>query len=189
MRHSPRRRSRGRWAIAAALSLFAVLAVGGCGYPAGVDGDLTDGWATIGAPTGFTPAAQTCHLANFSTAGARATYEVVGCKLKHRTETVYVGTYPSPAADADEPPAPGSAAARAAYQTCDRKTTEYVGAPWRNARLWVGVTQPTAAAWAAAPAGSAARCWSAARSRTTAGWCSGSARCATRSRTRSPRCC
>ncbi|MET8147444.1 septum formation family protein [Actinoplanes sp. NPDC049668] len=146
--HSPRRRSYKRWAIAAALSLSAVLAAGGCGYPAGVDGDLTEGWGAIGAPTGFTPAAQTCHLANFSTAGARATYEVVACKLKHRTETVYVGTYPSPAADADEPPAPDSAAARAAYQTCDRKTTEYVGAPWRTARLWVGVTQPTAAAWA-----------------------------------------
>ncbi|MEU4214493.1 septum formation family protein [Actinoplanes sp. NPDC026623] len=148
MRHSPRRRSRRNWAIAAALSLFALLPAGGCGYPAGVDGNLTNGWAAIGVPAGFTPVAGTCHLANFSPTGARATYEEVGCKLKHRTETVYVGSYPSPAADAAAPPAADSAGARAAYETCDRKTTEYVGAPWRTARLWIGVTQPTPAAWA-----------------------------------------
>ena len=90
----------------------------------------------------------TCHLANFaSRSGARATYEEVDCKLKHRTETVYVGKYRA------RPPTPPtrrpteSAGARAAYQTCDTKTSTYVGGPWRTARLWIGVTQPTRAAW------------------------------------------
>jgi hypothetical protein len=147
MRYLPRLRRSWRLPVAVALSLTAVLLAGGCGNPAGVDGDLTDGWAAIGVPTGLTPAAETCHLANFAAAGARATYEVVDCKLKHRTETVYVGTYSSPAAEASEPPAPGSAGARAAYQTCDTKTAAYVGGPWRTARLWIGVTQPTRAAW------------------------------------------
>jgi hypothetical protein len=78
---------------------------------------------------------------------ARSTYEEVGCDLAHRTETAYVGTYDSPAADADQPPADGSAGARSAYETCDDKTTTYVGGPWRNARLWIGVTHPTPAAW------------------------------------------
>jgi hypothetical protein len=125
-----------------------LLALAGCGNPGGVDGDLTNGWGPMAAATGFEPAAGTCHSANFATVGARSTYEVVGCDLQHRTETVYVGTYDSPAADADEPPADGSAGAAGAYDTCDDKTTTYVGGPWRNARLWIGVTHPTPAAWA-----------------------------------------
>ena len=147
MRHLPRLRRSWRLPVAAALSLLTVVLAGGCGNPAGVDGNLTDGWAAIGVPSGFTPGAETCHLANFSTFGARATYEEVDCKTKHRTETVYVGTYPSPAAEASDPPAQDSAGARAAYKKCDGKTTAYVGAPWRTARLWLGVTQPTRAAW------------------------------------------
>ena len=147
MPHLPRLRRTRRWPVAVALSLLTALFAAGCANPAGVDGDLTNGWAAIGVPTGFTPAAETCHLANFATSGPRNTYEEVDCKLKHRTETVYVGTYPSPAAEAPDPPAQDSAGARAAYRICDAKTTAYVGGPWRTARLWIGVTQPTRAAW------------------------------------------
>ena len=134
-----------RLGITAALGT--VLFAAGCGMPGGVDGDLTNGWGAMAAATGFEPAAGTCHGANFATIGARSTYEEIDCDLRHRTETVYVGTYESPAADADEPPAEGSAGARAAYRVCDQRTTTYVGGPWRTARLWIGVTHPTAAAW------------------------------------------
>jgi hypothetical protein len=137
---------RHRLRITAVLSILLLL-LAGCGNPGGVDGNLTNNWTPIGAPTGFTPVAETCHLANFTAIGTRSTYEEVGCDLKHRTETVYVGTYPSPAADADSPPADGSAGARDAYRTCDLRTTEFVGGPWRTARLWIGVTRPSAAAW------------------------------------------
>jgi hypothetical protein len=112
-----------------------------------VDGHLTNNWTMIGEPTGFTPVADTCHLANFAVVGTRETYEEVGCHLKHRTETVYVGTYEDPAAEATAPPAEGSAGARAAYKTCDTETTKFVGAPWRTGRLWIGVTHPSPAAW------------------------------------------
>jgi hypothetical protein len=135
---------RHRLAIVFAVSL---VLLAGCGNPGGVDGNLTDKWAAISAPTGFTPVAETCHQGNFALVGSRATYDEVDCELKHRTETVYVGAYPSPAADADEPPVPGSAGARDAYRTCDLKATEYVGAQWRTARLWIGVTHPSAVAW------------------------------------------
>jgi hypothetical protein len=130
-------------------TLSAVLLLGaGCGNPGGVDGNLTNGWGAMAPAAGFEPNPATCHSANYNPVGARGTYEEIDCKLQHRTETVYVGTYASPASDADEPPADGSAGARQAYQVCDDKTTAYVGAPWRTARLWIGVTHPTPAAWA-----------------------------------------
>ncbi|WP_306213757.1 septum formation family protein [Actinoplanes sp. RD1] len=129
------------------LVVVAAVMLGGCSKPAGVDGNLLNGWSAMTVPTGFTPVSETCHLANFSPAGARADYEEVDCSLKHRTETVYVGEYADPAAEAPEPPADDSAATRAAYETCDQKTTAYVGGPWRTARLWIGITQPTKAAW------------------------------------------
>src|SRR5690349_25065413 len=74
MRHLPRLRRSRRWPVAAALSLLTLALLAGCANPAGVDGDLTDGWAAIGVPFGFTPNAETCHLSNFATSGPRATY-------------------------------------------------------------------------------------------------------------------
>jgi hypothetical protein len=135
-----------RRGVVAAVFVVAML-LSGCSNPGGVDGNLTNGWAAIGAPTGFVPEAETCHLANFSTTGPRSSYEVTDCSIKHRTETVYVGEYPGPVAESPDPPAAGSAGARAAYKVCDEKTTAYVGGPWHTARLWIGVTQPTRAAW------------------------------------------
>ncbi|WP_412753319.1 septum formation family protein [Krasilnikovia sp. M28-CT-15] len=121
-----------------------VLALGaGCALPAGVDGNLTDDWTPIAAPTGFTPAAATCHAAAYAPVGPRSTYEQVDCTQQHRSETVFVGRYP----DAATPPPAASAAASQAYRTCDLNTASFVGGAWRNARLWIGVTQPSAAAW------------------------------------------
>ena len=140
-----RHRLRTRLGVSAVIGFLVLLA--GCGDPGGVDGDLTDDWPAMAPATGFTPMAETCHLASFAEVAPRSTYEEMDCGLRHRTETVYDGTYPAPAADADTPPSDSSAAARAAYRTCDLKTTEYVGGPWRTARLWIGVTHPTSAAW------------------------------------------
>jgi hypothetical protein len=124
-----------------------LLVASGCGDPGGVDGNLTNGWQPMAPATGFEPNAATCHGATFSTVGSYGSYEEIDCGLPHRSETAYVGTYESPAADADEPPAEGSAGAKTAYQICDDRVTTYVGGPWHTARLWIGVTHPTAAAW------------------------------------------
>ncbi|MDI6105024.1 septum formation family protein [Actinoplanes sp. NEAU-A12] len=138
-------RLRTRWGVTATTA--ALFAVAGCGGGGEVDGDLTNDWGAMAPATGFVPVAGTCHLSTFAVAGPRSTYEEADCGVPHRTETVFVGEYTAPAADGAEPPAGTSAGARAAYQTCDKKTTEYVGGPWRHARLWIGVTHPSPAAW------------------------------------------
>ncbi|GLW30255.1 septum formation family protein [Actinoplanes regularis] len=132
--------------LAALLGLMLLAA--GCGNPGNVDGDLTNNWAAMAPATGFEPKADTCHMANFASTGPRATYEVVNCAMPHRTETVYVGEYTGQAATADQPPSEASAGAHKAYEICDQKTSAYVGGPWRTARLWIGVTHPSPAAWA-----------------------------------------
>jgi len=139
---------RMRLGAAAACALAVLALVAGCGNPAGVDGNLVDGWHSLTTPTGFQPTAGHCHLANFAQVGTRSAYEETDCRLRHRSETVHVGEYPEPAAAGSAPPAEGSPGAQAAYRTCDLKTTEYVGGPWRTARLWIGVTHPSAASWA-----------------------------------------
>jgi hypothetical protein len=138
---------RSRLMILAALGAAAAVLLGGCGNPAGVDGNLGDDWTPVSSPLGFTPQADVCHETTFADVGSRAAYETVDCDTLHRTETVHVGTYSTVASAASEPPAKGSAGAIAAYAECDTKTTAYVGAPWRAGRLWIGVVQPTPEAW------------------------------------------
>jgi Septum formation len=150
MRHrrrpaAPIRGGRALAVLATFVVVFGGLA--GCARPAGVDAVLTDDWLPMGAPSGFTPAAGTCHAASFTDVGFRAAYEVVDCATRHRTETAHVGTFTGPVAAASTPPAKGSPGAKDAYRQCDTKAAEYVGADWRTARLWLGVVQPSPAAW------------------------------------------
>ncbi|WP_433827571.1 septum formation family protein [Actinoplanes sp. CA-015351] len=143
MRH--RRRGRRRSGMAAISA--AVLLAAGCGGSGNVDGDLINNWGAMAPATSFLPVAETCHLANFAVSGPRSTYEEADCSVAHRTETVFIGEYTDAAAETETPPAGTTAGGRAAYRTCDAQATEYVGGPWREARLWIGVTNPSPAAW------------------------------------------
>jgi len=149
MRHRRRQAApiRARRGLAAALVVAAVALLVGCGKPAGVDAVLVDDWRPMLAPTGVTPEAGACHIAGFSDVGFRSAYETVDCTTAHRTETAFVGEFEGVAATATAPPAKGSPAAKAAYQECDQKTVDYVGGQWRTSRLWLGVVQPSPAAW------------------------------------------
>jgi hypothetical protein len=132
---------------AAALVVVLAVALAGCGAPGGVDGKLTDDWRAVRAPTGFTPAAEACHATAYADVGFRAGYEEVACDEPHRTETIAVGTFTGEPARAAAPPATGSPGAKAAYQDCDTEAVAFVGGDWRTARLWLGVVQPSPAAW------------------------------------------
>lgn len=144
-----RRPVRRRIRLAVALgSALAATALSGCGNPPGIDGELADDWRPVSAPTSFAPAAGSCHEAGFAATATLALYNPVDCSAGHRTETVHVGTFADAAAAGTAPPAKGSAELRAAFAECDTKATEYVGGPWRTARLWLGVALPSAEAWA-----------------------------------------
>src|SRR5690348_15541946 len=98
-------------------ALLAALLTAGCSTaaPPGTDGDLTDDWALPAPATPFRPATGQCHEALTATAPVHA-YRPVDCAELHVSETYHVGT----AADADVPPAAGTAGAIAAFQECSR---------------------------------------------------------------------
>ncbi|TNH31004.1 hypothetical protein FHG89_04245 [Micromonospora orduensis] len=128
-----------------AVAVTAVLLVG-CAGSGDLDGDLTDEWAAMAAPSAFTPAAGVCHAADFTDVVTLAGYEPVDCAGPHRLETVHVGAFPAQRATA---PAGGSAELRGAFAECDTRATGYVGDDWRAGRLRLSVALPSGPGWAA----------------------------------------
>ncbi|MFI6784091.1 septum formation family protein [Micromonospora sp. NPDC050276] len=128
-----------------AAAVTAVLLVG-CAGSGGLDGDLTDDWAALPAPSAFTPAAGVCHAADFTDLVSLASYEPVDCAGPHRLETVHVGAFPVERTTA---PATGSAELRGAFAECDTRATGYVGDDWRSGRLRLSVALPNGPGWAA----------------------------------------
>ncbi|MBM0275631.1 septum formation family protein [Micromonospora tarensis] len=128
-----------------AAAMTAVL-LAGCAAPEGLDGDLTDDWATLSAASAFTPAAGVCHAGDFTDVVSLAGYEPVDCAGPHRLETVHVGAFP---AERTTAPAGGSVELRGAFAECDTRATGYVGDDWRAGRLRLSVALPNGPGWAA----------------------------------------
>ncbi|MEH0828312.1 MULTISPECIES: septum formation family protein [unclassified Micromonospora] len=135
-----------RWWTAVAVGGLALLALTGCGAPAGLDVDLTDDWPALAAPQGFVPAAGVCH-ADVQDVGYLSGYRPVDCAQSHRAETMHVGTFAGAEARRSTPPAGGTPAMLAARAECDRAVRRAVGADWRSGRLGLAVVFPSAAAW------------------------------------------
>ncbi|MBM0234544.1 septum formation family protein [Micromonospora sp. STR1_7] len=128
-----------------AATVTAVLLVG-CAGSGGLDGDLTDDWAAMAAPSAFTPAAGVCHAADFTDVVTLAGYDPVDCAGPHRLETVHVGAFPAERATA---PAGGSPELRGAFAECDTRASGYVGDDWRAGRLRLSVALPSGPGWVA----------------------------------------
>lgn len=135
-----------RWLTAAVLAGTAVLALAGCGRPAGVDGNLIDDWAAIGEPKQFAPEPGTCHP-QLQEVGYLSAYQPVDCAQQHQVETVHVGTFRGSDADRVTPPPAGSPLMRAAYRDCDKRVSGFVGADWRGGRLMMILVPPSSDGW------------------------------------------
>ncbi len=130
-----------RW-LAAGACAVTVLAGSGCGGTSGLDAHLTDDWGAPAAPTGFTPAAGTCHPL-LQDPATRQTYDPVDCGQHHLSETVHVGQVAGQAATATRP---GPTAEQ--YRECVTKIDEFLGGSWRTGRIGVRVLVPSQKAWA-----------------------------------------
>lgn len=108
--------------------------------------DLMDTWPAMAEPTGWMPEAGVC-TDTYSETSPRGGYKPVECDQEHGYETVHIGTFTGNAAAAAKAPEPGSAELAAAWTECDAKTTDYVGAPWRDGNLWIAVSVPSPGGW------------------------------------------
>jgi hypothetical protein len=133
----------------AVLGGFLAALLAGCGNPAGVDGDLVDDWKAQPEAAPFVPESGVCHLSlpDEERLISRTVYNPLDCATEHHYETVYVGELTGTAKDASSPPETGSEGARKAFQECNTKVNEYVGADWRGGRLDLYVYYPAKTAW------------------------------------------
>ena len=122
-------------------------AAGGLCGSGGLDGDLTDDWAALPAPSAFTPAAGVCQAADFTDVVSLAAYEPVDCAGAAPAGDRARRARSRPSGRAA--PAGGSAELRGAFAECDTRATGYVGDDWRAGRLRLSVALPTGPGWAA----------------------------------------
>lgn len=127
-----------------------LIMVSACGAPTlpppGTDGLLTNEWPAHSRPVQWTPRAPTCHT-GYAENLLRSAYAPVDCASDHRFESVYVGRFDDDAGAGHAPPGRHSAAWRAAWADCDRRTTGYLGGQWRDRQLWIGVSVPSDEGW------------------------------------------
>lgn len=136
-----------RWLATLGYVGLVALVLTGCGRPAGVDGALVDDWSPLTEPTPFTPPGGVCVGGDFNRTAYLSSFNPIDCAVSHVVEIVHVGRFRGAALERMTPPPQGSPELRTAFAECDRKASEYVGGEWRTARLWLGVSLPSPAAW------------------------------------------
>lgn len=134
-----------RWGVPA-VAVLAAVALAGCGKPAGVDGDLVNGWPQFPDAKTPVPVAGSCYTEEYS-ATWYGDFDPVSCATTHVTESAYVGTFTDADASRATPPTAGSNARKTAYKTCVSKANDYLGGDWHTAYAWLGMVLPSPAAW------------------------------------------
>ncbi len=115
----------------------------GCATPPeGTDGKLVNEWPAMAPPGGWEPAAGSC-LSWHADSMRRVNYKPESCDQAHFYEIVHVGK----TADAPSPPAKSAEAYLKAWLECDAKTTELLGGPWRERKVNLALSLPSAEAW------------------------------------------
>jgi hypothetical protein len=124
------------------------LLLGACGKPAGIDGNLVNGWKAMPEPTIPTPPAGACYNVTTDDPSTVTKWPApVDCATTHTVETVFVGAFTGADAERGAPPASGSAGRRTAYETCAAEAKTYLGEDWRAGRLDLTVVLPIALHW------------------------------------------
>jgi hypothetical protein len=131
-----------------ALAATAALVLAGCGKPAGVDGNLTNGWSMLPAAKIAVPTAPACYASTEDDLSSVTKWPPpVDCTASHNVELISVGQFSD--ADSSGPPASGTTARRQAYEDCAAKAKDYIGGDWRGGRLELTLDVPITTQWEA----------------------------------------
>jgi hypothetical protein len=135
-----------RLPVLLALAATAVLAGCTASLPAGVDGDLTNGWPAMAEPKVSVPVTGACYdlAANGVATGDEPTQS---CTAQHAAETVYVGGFTGADAQRSSPPPFGGPARAAAYAQCRKGAVDYLGDDYLMGLLRLDLVLPAQASW------------------------------------------
>lgn len=128
----------------------AVGALSACAKPAGVDGNLTNGWPRLPEAKISVPDAGACYsISGGDPSDVTKWPEPVKCDASHNVETMFVGTFTGADGDRTTPPPVGSPGRRKAYEECAEKSKEFLGDDWRIGRVELFLVIPIATHWEA----------------------------------------
>jgi hypothetical protein len=140
---APRRTAAG-W-LAASLALLAGCA--GASKPAGVDGDITNGWPAMAAAKTAVPAVGMCFQVDHQAEWTGDFSGVKDCTRSHTIEVVHVGAYEGSDAQRGSPPLAGSDSQANAYAKCQAGANAYLGGDWHSGLITLDLSQPDGDAW------------------------------------------
>lgn len=134
--------------VAPAVLAVLALSAAACGKPAGVDGNLTNGWAALPEAKLPVPVTGACYNVDTDDPASVTRWpEPVDCTTTHTVETVYVGTFEGADAERGSSPGAGSTGRRTAYEKCTVEARTYLGDDWRTGRLGLSLVLPIAQHW------------------------------------------
>jgi hypothetical protein len=136
--------------VGAAVLAAAVVLLGACGTPAGVDGNLINGWGPLSEAKIPVPPTAACYSVTTDDPATVSRWPApVDCTASHNVETVHVGQFTGDEGSRNTPPSTGSPARRRAYETCTAEAKTYLGDDWRTGRLDLALVTPIALHWEA----------------------------------------
>jgi hypothetical protein len=131
--------------IMSLVAIAGLLLIAGCStLPDGVDGHLTNDWATMTAPTQVMPKVGGCYQDQTPDMQSNPSGS---CTASHSIEVFFVGEFSDAAASASAPPKAGSSALVGAYNLCQKPASSYLGSDWHDGQLEMVVVKPDADGW------------------------------------------
>jgi hypothetical protein len=133
---------------AAVLAVVSAAALTACGKPAGVDGNLTNGWAMLPEAKIAVPVAPACYSTPEDDVTSITKWpEPVECTASHNVELIYVGQFTGSDADGSSAPSSGSPGLKKAYEECAARAKTFLGDDWRTGSLALTLDVPIAQQW------------------------------------------
>ncbi|GIH18143.1 septum formation family protein [Rugosimonospora africana] len=133
--------------LVAAIVLIGVAGLAGCASPAGVDGNLTNGWPAMPKAKVAVPVAAVCYDSVLDGDTWYGDFNTVPCTGDHGEETVFVGTFTGSAGNRSTPPASDSQDRRDAYAQCLKGAANYLGGDYHLGLFELGLVLPSSNAW------------------------------------------
>jgi hypothetical protein len=133
-----------------AVLALVLASVAGCAkVPAGVDKELVDDWAMMAEAKVPEPKPGDCWTTQSlnvqAILGSSVAVAQALCDMTHVAETVYVGHFTGPLADADSPPVADRLADT--YAACDAELTKFLGGSWEEGQVRMIVYPATSTQW------------------------------------------